>query len=87
MAGSFIDKNEYEKSASEYRQNHSKDVQKYVKQVYNPIYYDTKPKNRRQMTREELKMFRKTLKALYNFPSKEEYDIFEELGIRRVAET
>ncbi len=87
MAGSFIDRNEFEKSASEYRKKHFKDVKRYVKRIYNPIYYNTKPKYRRTLTKEESALYRKAIKRLYNSDIASKNDMFEELGIARMAET
>ena len=82
----FSYKKERERRIMLFRERHSAEVRKYMRMVYNPMYYNVKPRFKRPMTAEEQKTFKKAMKSLYNPSIEEKNDIFDELGIPRMAE-
>jgi hypothetical protein len=67
------------------RRRQIKEVKIYMKKVYNPIYYNTKPRYRKQLTDEEKAFLKKALKGIYNPKLMQRDNIFTE--IRKIAET
>ena len=82
----YLEENSFEKSVS-FRRQHLNDVKTYVKKVYNPMYFNTKPKYQKPMSFEEVLELRQAVKAVYNPRIMPKYDVFRELGIQRLADT
>ncbi len=62
-----------------------KEVKRYMKKIYNPTFYSSKPKFRKPLTHPEFILFKRAMRNLYN--TKIRNNIFTDLGIRRMAET
>lgn len=69
------------------RRRQIREVKLYMKKVFNPMYYNTKPRYRKPLTPNEQVFVKDALKNIYNPKIYSKNKLFRELGIRNLAET
>lgn len=63
------------------KQKELDDLKIFMKQIYNPIYYNTKPKYKKPMSEIEIRDLKKLMHKLYNPKLKKRFD-WREFGIK-----
>ncbi|MBR9690208.1 hypothetical protein GOV08_00835 [Candidatus Woesearchaeota archaeon] len=62
-------------------------VGRYMKKVYNPMYFKTKPKHRDNMGVDDMLSFETAMKKVYNPPVKREYNDMIDIEVWDMAKT
>lgn len=82
----WIEKRKLEKEIRLLRQKQLSHVQKYMKRIYNPVYYATKPKHHRRMSASGMISLRKAVRSVYNPDVKKEHNEIIDIEEKEKAE-